>query len=243
MTNSIDFATLRHTINSCPADQIPTLVFEATGVAVPSPETELGDQESTYKTHPVDWAYMSDRLEEIFAGCSKDQVKAEIIRVYNLTWKSEFGNPGYSRAIRPEDPYWFEGHLIANCRSLLAEDKPDRAFSQYLLEHNHGHSGFVDQTARVYFSPRNDDERRLSAVFRQLHIDTVVALLEKTEPCNGIFDFMDVELAWKGVERLGADVPDELIVGLKKLIKDSAELEDPIEHAADLLEETEKRFP
>ena len=164
---------------------------------------------------------------------------SEIAWVYESIRHSEGRTIGH----HPHNPYWFVEHQIAGCRANLAEGRPKKAFAQNLDAHNHGHSGFTGIAVRVYFGPRNDDERRLSSVLRQLHIDVAKALLVTTKPANVAWEYVDVEVNMLCLWRLGGNAPDELVTGLKELLGGCVAMENPWQYSKGHLEQVNERFP
>ncbi len=241
---TIDMVRLRETIIQIPVEELPQVISVATGVVIDDIETEqmIGDSKREYYLHLLDVAKLLDTLRAVFRDVPGDQVQLLVNEARRINHQVEFGHKDKVRQARPGDPYWYEGHLLTTCRALLAEGKPERAFSDCLIESNHGHSGFVDQVQRVYFAPENSAERQISSVLRALHIDVARALLETVQPTASLMNFMDVEVICTCLERLGRDYPTELAKDLNKLIADCLELDPKFDPAVRLSAQVKYRF-
>jgi hypothetical protein len=134
------------------------------------------------------------------------------------------------RNSKPGEPYWFENHLIASARKYLAEGKPFDAYMECLVESNHGHSGFTNQSYRVYMHPVNDAERDMSEKIRQMVIDVADALIS-SDPLSKNMDmlgegWLTISSVYSCLVLLGEDVPSSLVDRLRKLILDCKKFAD-----------------
>ena len=227
-------------LNTTPAEDIPYLLHAATSLTLAGPPVVHGPTPRTYFLHPHDFATKATLLRELFEGMGGTAIQEILADVYART-VAEFRQTGYGRSRNPDDPYWYEESLIANWRASLEADDPVGAAASIMNECNHGHSGFVAQVARVYMSPRNDRERQLSAAFRQLHIETGMALLQNLTPAPDLWEFMNAEMAYLSAWRLGHNTDEGLITSLKQYLATCT----PTNPACDvsvLYTETLKRF-
>lgn len=134
----------------------------------------------------------------------------------------EFGSENLGRNCKPEEPYWFENHLIADAHKHIATGKPLDAYMKCLRESNHGHSGFTGQTYRLYMHPVNDAERDMSEKIRQMIVDIADALINSdplSKDMSMLGDgWMTVSSIYDSLIMLGQDVPPDMIGQLRSLI-------------------------
>ena len=175
-----------------------------------------------YRIHPSQKHGLALKLADLLRFIPEEELGGLIENARQLHRYVEFGHAGLARNCQPDDPYWFERHLIERATSLLAEGKPRNAWMECLMESNHGHSGFVDQARRVYMRPNGDIECQISEDLRQMIINIAEGLiasdppsLEKGHISNGWMSMIGLK---ECVFLLGADVPKYLVADLKRLM-------------------------
>ncbi len=216
--------TLADLFSMIPPADMSGIVKDATDVSVDDPVVQAGPTPLSYRLHPTTRTRLVQRTTELLQNSSATEVAHLVHKANQLIYWREFGHPNLVRNCKPDEPYWFETHLVQEIEQHLKNHEPARAYGYGLTEHNHGHSGFVLQTVRVYMSPRNEEERKLSQKFRELHLAVAEGLLSTTKPTTDIFEFFDIEAIHTCLERLGADVPKTLSVRLQHLIDENVKL-------------------
>lgn len=119
-----------------------------------------------------------------------------------------------------KDRYWYAKKLINEVEILLEENNIQKIFSLWLFEHNHGHSGWTSDINRIYCSPRNNEERVLSKRLWEILLETTKRFTESVKPTTDFWGFMDIGKITKCIYRLGENVPNDLVLSLKKFIND-----------------------
>lgn len=139
----------------------------------------------------------------------------------------EFGHEDLGRNAKPNEPYWFENHLIADANKYIAAGNPFKAYMHCLSESNHGHSGFTGQSVRVYMHPVNDEEREISEKIRQMILRVADALIT-SNPLSVETEMGPVGYGWGAISgaynclvMLGEDVPPEMIERLRSLVSEA----------------------
>ena len=175
-----------------------------------------------YRIHPSQRHGLALKLADLLRSIPEEQLSDLIDVARQLHHHAEFGHADLVRNCQPDDPYWFEHHLIEQAASLLGEGKPRKAWMTCLIESNHGHSGFVDQVRRVYMRPSGDIERQVSEDLRQMIINIAEGLIASDPPSLETGRISDGWMSMIGLKEcvflLGADVPEHLVVDLKRLM-------------------------
>lgn len=146
-----------------------------------------------------------------------------------------------------EDPYWFEHRLIGEAECLIADGRPVEAWLECLNESNQGRSGFTDQVRRIYTRPHTEAERKVSEELRSMIIKIATAIL--ATDLSSKSKSARYDLAWQSVRAvsdclilLGADVPQELLDGLRKRIKRLKKMKPESSELKELWEELKERY-
>lgn len=162
------------------------------------------------------------KLANILGEIPEEETSGLVTDAQNLLLNREFGEEGRSRNSDPGDPYWFEHSLIKKSAQVIAEGDPIRAFAECLRETNHGHSGFVEQSRRVYKRPTNETEKQVSEEIRQMIINIITALFDSNPLSKEKGAFGDAWLSITAIVEclnlLGNDVPQKMVDGLKELL-------------------------
>lgn len=177
-----------------------------------------------YRIHYADKNAKVLSLVDFLTTVPLEELPALLDEANILLRDREFGSKHSVRNCKPEEPYWCENNLIANASKLVAAGKPLNAYAECLMESNHGHSGFVSQSYRLYMHPVNDVERAMSEKIRQMIIDIANALINSDPLSKNIDMFGDgwatISSIYSCLVMLGQDVPPDMVDRLRSLVCD-----------------------
>lgn len=108
--------------------------------------------------------------------------------------------------------------LISEATKLLEQQRYKDVFCDWLIEHNHGHSGWVSEVNRIYKNPQKEAERLFADKLRHIVLETAKGLLKTTKPSNNILEYLTVESIALCLHRLGDKTPIDLINQTKELV-------------------------
>jgi len=73
--------------------------------------------------------------------------------------------------------YRYVEALIVEANKLIAEGKFQEAFSLWLMEHNHGHSGWVHSIEELFTKPAGQKEREYVRQLMEINLQVVAGLI------------------------------------------------------------------
>lgn len=193
-----------------------------------------------YTTHPYEKDSLALKLADLLAYVPEEETSLLLATAINILLSRES-----HRLDGREDLYGFERRLIKEAKKYIAEGKPLDAYMFCLTEHNHGHSGFVDQARRVYIRPQNAAEQKLSSSIREMIIAVVNALLKESlseETGEFCTPYMIIISLYDCLCLLGANVPEEMIAAFKQKIAEYKKIERKNSELQTLEHSLRKRF-
>lgn len=195
-----------------------------------SPKTiNQGGHMSYYSTHDADKQIIITELCDLLEDIPEKEIP-DILTQMQMKLQSRASDRGASRCSKvPNDPYEFERHLISKAYEYISAGDPLKAYHDSLCEHNHGHSGFVDNSRQVYMCPKNEQEKRVSKEMREMIISVIRALFT-SEPLTqekGVFGdgWYSVVAIYECLALLGTNLPAEMVQDFKNLLSEYKKLD------------------
>lgn len=117
--------------------------------------------------------------------------------------------------------------LIQKANELLEQQDYKNTYLFWLIERNHGHSGWVDQIDDIYRNPKNKRERTFAEELSYIILRTAIGLIETTNPTGNTSEFMDVESIGFCLRLLKDKAPPALVRKTRYLISQCRKLGAP----------------
>ena len=120
--------------------------------------------------------------------------------------------------------YEYETMIIELAERYISEGKFYEAYTECLLEHNHGHSGWVGEIPRIFETPRDQFEIGLRDRLIAIHLFVAEGLIEISKPSDSLLQCLNLIAVAVCLKRIVHEEYPKPFENLKTLVQDSVKI-------------------